>query len=826
MTDKVQLRKNFSKEFERFYPVTTLKSFGYKRSKCGVCGKFFWTTIDDGVCGEPSCSGGYRFIGDSPAKSKLDYLSVWQEFSKVFSKYGYKSIKRYPCVARWNPTTDFTIASISAFQPYVVSGEISPPENPLVIPQFCLRFTDIDNVGFTGHNVGFVMMGQHAFVEPRLYDKNKYLSEIIGWLKDGLKIPLDEIKFHEDAWAGGGNFGSCMEFFSRGLEIGNQVYMEFEETPLGSKELNVKVLDMGEGQERTAWFCSGASTSYQSVFPTVLKKLYKETKITPDYDILTKFLPYSSYLNIDETKDRQKVWRDISNKIGIEENKIKQEILPLSALYSIAEHTRALLFAINDGMLPSNIGGGYNLRAIFRRAYGFILENKWDIELSEILKEHAKYLKPQYPELLDNVSWISQILDVEKKRFYEINQKNQSLLDRIILKSIDTSKLIELYDSFGINPEVVKAKAQKIGKDIEIPQDFYIQVSKKHQRKEAKTQTKKQKALNLSAIPKTTALYFDDYKKDSFSAKVLAVFDKDVILDQTVFYPTSGGQLHDIGEINSVKVLDVYKQGSVIVHNLEKKPNFKISDEVFGKIDIERRKKLAIHHSATHILNAACRIVLGKHIWQAGAAKYEDRARLDITHYESLSQEQVEKIEKEANNIISKGHKINKFFLRRDLAEKKYGMALYQGGSVPGQELRIVDVDGLDVEACGGTHLDNTKEVGRIKIIKTSKISDGIVRIEFVAGDAALAQEQRDQIVVEELKKLLSCAKEEIPSRLQELFLLWKEKTKKGKEIRSVSLNSKARFHGDVLLEGSRILKTQKDHLISTVNRFLEEIKE
>lgn len=824
MVDKNELRRKFSKEFEKFYPVLTLRQFGYKRSKCRVCGKFFWTTIDDGVCGDPLCSGGYKFIGDTPSRAHLDYLSVWKEFSKKFSGFGYKEIKRYPCVARWNPTTDFTIASISAFQPYVVSGEVAPPENPLVIPQFCLRFTDIDNVGFTGHNVGFVMMGQHAFVEPRNYNKNKYLSEIIYWLKDGLKIPLDEIKFHEDVWSGGGNFGSCMEFFSRGLELGNQVYMEFEESSNGPGELNIKVLDMGEGQERAAWFCSGASTSYESMFPTVLKKIYKETKMTPDYDVVKRFLPYSSYLNVDETSDRSKTWKEISNKIGIEENKLKSQIMPLSAIYSIAEHTRALLFAIGDGMLPSNIGGGYNLRVIFRRAYGFVLENKWDIDLLEIIKEHANYLKVQYPELKDNVSTVLEVLEVEKKRFYESNQKNQALLEKIIVKNIDTTKLIELYDSFGINPGVVRLQAQKIGKDIEVPEDFYIQVAKRHEIKESKTQTRKDKVLDLSDLPGTVALYFDDYKKESFYAKVLKIIDKNVILDKTVFYPTSGGQMHDTGELNSVNVVDVYKQGDIIVHVLENTPKFKVGEQVLGKIDIKRRKKLAVHHTATHVINAAAKKVLGRHVWQAGAAKYEDRARLDITHFDSLTQKQIQDIEKEANKIISKGHKINKFFLPRDLAEKKYGMALYQGGAVPGKELRIVDIDGIDIEACGGTHLDNTKEIGKIKIIKSSKISDGIVRMEFVGGEAATSQEQKDQIVIEELTKLLSCTKEEIPARIEELFILWKEK-KKSKGFVFNGLVSKKEFKGDVLAESSRISKTQKDHLISTVNRFLEDLK-
>lgn len=825
MVEKNILRKKFSKEYERFYPVLSLRQFGYKRSKCRVCGKFFWATIDDGICGEPSCSGGYRFIGDSPAKANLDYLGVWKEFSRKFYGFGYKEIKRYPCVARWNPTTDFTIASISAFQPYVVSGEVAPPENPLVIPQFCLRFNDIDNVGFTGHNVGFVMMGQHAFVQPKDFDKNKYLSEIILWLKEGLKIPLDEIKFHEDVWSGGGNFGSCMEFFSRGLELGNQVYMEFEETPNGARELNIKVLDMGQGQERAAWFCSGASTSYESMFASVLKKLYKETRITPDYELLKRFLPYSSYLNVDYASDRDKTLKEISIKIGIEENKLKSQIMPLSAIYSIAEHTRALLFAIGDGMLPSNVGGGYNLRVIFRRAYGFVQDYKWDIDLLEIIKEHANYLKTQYGELKDNVPGVLEILDAEKKRFYESNQKNQALLEKVVLKNIDTPKLLELYDSFGINPEIVRSSAQKIGKDIEIPEDFYIQVAKRHEVRQAKTQTKKRKVLDLLGLPGTLALYFDDYKKESMQANVLKVIDKNVILDKTVFYPTSGGQLHDIGELDNIKVLDVYKQGNIIVHVLEQAPKFRAGEQVLGRIDLGRRKKLAVHHSATHVLNAAAKKVLGRHVWQAGAAKYTDRARLDITHYDLLTQKQIQEIEMEANKIVSKGHKINKFFLRRDLAEKKYGMGLYQGGVAPGQELRIVEVDGIDVEACGGTHLDNTKEIGKIKITKTSKISDGIIRIEFVAGEAAAAQEQKDDLVIEELTKLLSCAKEEIPGRIKELFFLWKQKRKRPKEFVFSGLTSKEKFSGDVLLEGSKILKTQKDHLISTLNRFLEDIK-
>ena len=180
------------------------------------------------VCGDPSCSGGFRFINNSPAKNKLDYIEVWKKFSKIHQDLGYTPIKRYPTVARWNPTTYYTIASIAAFQPFVVSGEVEPPANPLVIPQLCLRFNDIDNVGLTGaHFSNFSMMGQHCFVKPKDYDTNKYLQDHLTWLNKGMGISNNDLTIHEDAWIGGGNLGNSLEFFSKGLEISNLDYMQY-----------------------------------------------------------------------------------------------------------------------------------------------------------------------------------------------------------------------------------------------------------------------------------------------------------------------------------------------------------------------------------------------------------------------------------------------------------------------------------------------------------------------------------------------------------------------------------------------------------------------
>ncbi|MCM2326113.1 MAG: alanine--tRNA ligase-related protein, partial [Candidatus Woesearchaeota archaeon] len=478
-TDK-ELKKEFkieaSKAPEKFYAVQHLKEEGFQRKQC-KCGTFFWTVNDDQeVCGDPACSGGFKFIGKSPAKQELDYIQVWTKFAEHFKKQGYTPIKRYPVVARWRDDQYWVGASIYDFQPHVVSGAVEPPANPLVVPQFCLRFNDIDNVGITGaHYTGFVMIGQHMFVPEEKWDQNKVFSDIHLWLKNGLGLPNKEVTFHEDAWAGGGNLGPCMEYFSRGLELGNQVYMLYEQTPTGRKGLPLKVLDMGMGHERNAWFTKGTSTSYETTFPTVSKKLYKLTGIKPEGDLMRKFLPYSSYLNIDEVEDINKTWKEVAAKIDIDAAELKEKILPLSALYSVAEHTRSGLFAISDGALPNNVGGGYNLRVILRRAMDFIDKYGWDVSMQDIAEWHADYLKPLFPELSENMDSVKNILEVEKKKYSENKKKSKQIIVNLLEKDkeISEDKFLELYTSQGISPEMIFEHAKSIGKKIATPDDFY-----------------------------------------------------------------------------------------------------------------------------------------------------------------------------------------------------------------------------------------------------------------------------------------------------------------------------------------------------------------
>ena len=832
---KAEFKIKASKNPEKYYAVDVLKKEGFVRNKCTHCGTYFWATDKNRkTCGNSVCSGGYGFIGKSPAKNKMDYIKTWNTFSKLMKSWGYQPIPRYPVVARWRDDEYWVGASIYDFQPYVVSGEVKPPANPLVVPQFCLRFNDIDNVGITSaHFTGFVMIGQHAFMPPKDYNQRKYFTDIHNWLIQGLKLPKDEIIYHEEAWAGGGNFGPCMEFFSRGIELGNQVYMWYEKAPgkLGYRDLNIKVLDMGMGHERNTWFSLGSPTIYDAVFPTVMKKLYRISGIKLDESLMKKFIPYSSYLNFDETENLEKAWEFVAEKVNLDVQDLKEKILPLASLYSIGEHSRSLLVALTDGALPSNTGGGYNLRIILRRALSLIDKYGWKLHLPEICKWHAEYLKPLFPELSQNLDTVTKILEVEKEKYEATKQKSRQIIEKAVKQDITDEKLIRWYDANGISPEIIKDEAEKFGKKVDIPDNFYAKVAELHGKEEQAAETEKKFKLPLEDVPETKPLYLDDYKFLRFRAKVLKIIEKAVVLEKTAFYPTGGGQLSDTGIINNQEVVDVFRQGAVIVHRMKDAPLFKEGDEVKCAVDEKRRLQLAQHHTATHIVNAAARKVLGNHINQAGAKKTMEKAHIDLTHYQNITSEELVKIEAETKKIIDSNLTIYLSLMSRSEAEKKYGMRIYQGGAVPGKKIRIVEIPGIDVEACGGTHVNRTSEIDDIKILKSTKISDSVVRVIFASGDAAKKEEKHESKILEETAKLLGVELNQIPARAQELFDKWKKARKAVKKKRKLAeqdlrLAKKESFEGNILEKTAEILKTQPEHIAKTVKRFLDDLED
>jgi len=788
---KKELKSKTDKNPEKYYPISVLQNLGFNRSTCKKCSTKYWSIDKRSTCGEPDCNNGYSFINNSPTKKKIGYIDTWKEYSKHFKKLGYTPIKRYPVVARWRDDTWFTQASIYCFQPYVVTGQVKPPANPLVMSQPSLRFNDIDNVGITGrHYSTHFHLGQHAFVPKEEYDQEKYLSDIISWIKDGAKIPLEEIQFHEDQWGGGGNLGTSLEYFSNGLELGNQVYMKYKITPSGYKDLPLNILDMGSGQERYPWLTSGNPISYELTMPDSIKYLYKQSGIKPDKKLWEKFVPLSGKLNIDEVDDIEKTWSNVSKKIGYTKEELKKEIYPVSSLYAIADHFRTLLFSSSDGALPSNSGGGYNLRSIFRRSMD--LSNKYNInfDYKKLIELQANYLKPQYPELKKNINTVNKILESEEKKYKNNIENSNKLLKKIVIEKLTSEKMIELYDSKGISPEQLEKVAISQNKKLKIPADFYTKISERHEKNIVqKFEENEETELNLEP---TIKLFWADEKLREFEAKVIKIFDNKVILDKTLFYATSGGQLNDTGYINGCKVIDVYNKGPHIIHELEN-INFKEGDLVIGNINDIRRTNTMRHHTATHVVGGAARIVLGDHLWQGGSDVNQDRGRLDITHYDNLSKKEIKKIEEVANKAISQKIPVTKEIYPKDQAEKIFGFTLYQGGFVPGSEIRVLHVKGFDAQACGGTHLDNTSELKKIKIINSKKVQDGLIRLTYVAGDVA------EKLEIEE-KEL-------------------------GKEVmKAFGFNTTTDIES--IESAAEILKTQKNHLAKNITKFMNETKD
>ncbi|MDO8428601.1 MAG: alanine--tRNA ligase [Candidatus Diapherotrites archaeon] len=839
MVDKSELRIQFAKEWEKHYKVRFLVDTGFVRKQCLNCKKHFWTLdTNRTVCADSNCFG-YEFIG-KPTK-KLDYVQTWKEIEKYFNKNDHVSIPRYPVVCRWRDDLYFTNASIIDFQPYVVTGEIEPPANPLIVPQHCLRFGDIENVGVTGrHYSGFVMFGQHAFNSEKtglFYWKNEALEHDFNYLTKILGAKKEDITFIEDVWAGGGTFGPSIEYCVNGIELGNCVFMQFKETENGKyEELKTKVIDMGAGLERLAWFTNGTPTSYDITFETVLKKMKARSGIKPDMKLFEKYAKVSGILDVESQAVKQE--RElIAKKLGVDEKELFDMLRPMQAMYACADHLKTILYAVTDGMLPSNSGGGYNIRMLVRRVLGFNQEFNLNLDYAEIISEHAKFLEDFDDSLLDMVPTTVDVLEEEIKKYSKSREQGTKKLESLFKKpeQLTEKKLMELYESDGIPIEFVEEQAKRQKIPVRIPENFYGNIALKNEIQKEKIKM----VYSEFNYPKTKELFYEDQYLTNCTAQVLGVLDNSVILDQTILYPEGGGQDCDLGFINEIKVLDVQRKEGIILHLVEKPEKFKKGQKVTVELDVPRRKALMFHHSATHLINAACKHVLGPHVWQAGAHKKVDEAHLDITHYRHVTDEELERIERMANELVQKDLKVKIDFIPRNKAEEAHGFGLYQGGYVPGKTLRVVNMQDQSIEACGGTHVGHTAEVGLIKIVKRESKQDGIERLTFVAGLAALSKWQEQERWLKKSAENLAVPVHDLPKATQRFFEEWKDFKKKSRNLSEKLLDVQAQeiseskevvvqkyledIDSDLLFDlGLKIIeKNPKKHLILGAGSFL-----
>jgi alanyl-tRNA synthetase len=240
------------------------------------------------------------------------------------------------------------------------------------------------------------MLGQQVFNSPdnHIFFKDECLEFNHRWLTEGLGIDPDEITYVEDVWAGGGNMGPSIEYFIRGMEVGNMVFMQYKTFHDGSREeLDIKVIDVGIGLERVAWIYNGSPTSYQDTFQNAYTYVMSKLNVEYNNDIWEKFGPYSCTLNMDEVDDPEATWKQIADQIGQEVSEVKSAIKPIQEVYIILDHTRTILITISDGALPSNVGGGGNVRNILRRVFSILKRNGWWDKLGmegllEIFEQH------------------------------------------------------------------------------------------------------------------------------------------------------------------------------------------------------------------------------------------------------------------------------------------------------------------------------------------------------------------------------------------------------------------------------------------------------
>ena len=746
--EKHSLLSLFSSNPDKYYKVSLFDEKGFKRQSCKLCGKFFWAINHRESCPEHD---NYSFIGDPPTSKRLDFVNTWKELSSFFRKNDHEIIQRYPVVCRWREDLYYTIASIVDFQ-RVMNGKIvfEIPRNPLVVPQMCLRFNDIENVGITGrHYTSFCMVGQTCNADaPGGYWKDRCIELDHSLLTDVLGIKSEEITFVEDVWMGAGAFGYSLEYYVRGLELGNAVFTEFEGDENNYRTLDNKIIDMGAGLERLSWITLGSPTSYDATFGPIFKKLVDIIGI--DIDSKSEFLSryfkklseiYSNYEN-----DPRLLKINIAKELGLSYEDLEKIVLPVETLSIIADHTRTLLFAISDGSLPSNVGGGYNLRIILRRTLALLARLGWKLDLQDIMDLHIEYLKPMYPELKEHKNDVRKIMQIESERYFSSKERMYSIASsmRESKKKPSVEDLIRMYESDGITPDLLL----ETGVIEKIPPDFYVKLAELHTTHESIPVP----VIEIgSDIKPTKLLYYEDESIREFDAKIVKILKgKYLILDSTAFYPRGGGQEPDFGTIEGIKVTDVIKQNNLVLHKIQA-PSKDLQDNkiVHGIVDNVRRLAITKNHSATHILNSAARNNLGSWIWQNSAFKDENYARLDITHHSALTKQEIKQIENTANEVVQRNLPININVFERSNAEEKYTFRIYQGGAVPSNHVRIVNIDGWDVEACGGTHVNKTGEIGLIKILKTERIQDGVVRLEFVSGNKALqyVQSQDSQLL-------------------------------------------------------------------------------
>ncbi|MBD3669471.1 MAG: alanine--tRNA ligase, partial [Gammaproteobacteria bacterium] len=720
-------------------------------------------------------------------------------FLEYFRSKGHEVVPSSPLVPANDPTLLFTNAGMVQFKETFLGQEQRPYDRATSV-QRCVRaggkHNDLENVGYTArHHTFFEMLGNFSFGDYFKRDAIVYAWE---FLTEVAKLPADKlwVTVYEtddeayDIWAeevgipterlirigdkpGGGsdNFwqmgdtgpcGPSTEIFydhgedvfggppgspdedgDRYIEIWNLVFMQFDRDSSGTlNPLPKPSVDTGMGLERIAAVLQGVHSNYEiDLFQNLIKAI-----------------------------------ADLAGTKDLENNSLKV----------IADHIRACAFLVTDGVIPSNEGRGYVLRRIIRRALRH--GNQQGFKQAFFYKLVAPLIQEMgeaYPELVKARGQVERVLQQEEERFAETLEQGLQILEQDIKdlkgKVIPGETVFRLYDTYGFPVDLTNdiARERDLSLDME---GFDREMAAQRERARAasqfaghydeRVQVEGQSAFtgyeHLDDRGTITALYVDGQS----AVSVTEGSDALVVLDNTPFYAESGGQVGDTGELvdgeTVFQVKDTQKQGNAIVHiGTLVKGRLGKGDKVEARVDTQRRRDIVYHHSATHLMHAALRQVLGEHVQQKGSLVSPDRLRFDFSHFEALTSEELERIEAMVNEQIRANHDVETRIMDLEAAKASGAMALF--GEKYADKVRVLSMSDFSVELCGGTHVRRTGDIGLFKILSEGGVAAGVRRIEAVAGAQAFKWMEQGEERLKLVAEMVKAGRDDVTDRVAQL---------------------------------------------------------
>ncbi|TDT61991.1 alanine--tRNA ligase [Fonticella tunisiensis] len=777
----------------------------------------------------------------------MNYMGVnelREKYLSFFENKGHLRAQSFSLIPRNDKSLLLINAGMAPLKPYFTGQEV-PPRRRMTTCQKCIRTGDIDRVGKTSrHATFFEMLGNFSFGDYFKEDAIpwawEFVTEVLKLPKDRLYVTIyledDEayeiwtkrtdvdpsrifrLGKEDNFWEVGvtGPCGPCSEIhFDRAPEKGqiktveefikagdedrvvefwNLVFTQFNRNEDGSySKLENKNIDTGMGLERLATIMQGVGSIFE----------------------------------IDTMKE---ILNAVCKAAGTEYNRDSKKDVSLRI---ITDHIRSVTFLVSDGVIPSNEGRGYVLRRLLRRAarHGKLLgiNSPFLYELCDLVIENSK---GAYPELEEKREYIRKVIKIEEERFDETIDQGIGILNEYIeelkkegRKTLNGYRAFKLYDTYGFPTELTLEILEEQGMDIDM-EGFNREMEEQRQKARSAREETNYMGRDLDVYSKLPAEISTEFKGyDSLEAvgKVLVIVKDEeivdnvndgkevsIILDTTSFYAEMGGQVGDTGIIEGegvkIEVTDCRKSANGKVLHIGKilEGTLNVGDVVKTKVDKARRMNIARNHTATHLLHAALRKVLGSHAEQAGSLVEDGRLRFDFTHFEAMSSEDLRRVEDIVNEKILEALQVETIETGIDEARRMGATALF--GEKYGDVVRVVKAGDFSMELCGGTHVANTSAIGMFKIISESGVAAGVRRIEAVTGKGALRYVDNLEETLKEAAAALKTTPKDIVRRAESIIAELKEKEREIENLKAKMASNAA----DEILNASRDIKGVK----------------